>query len=346
MTLGPRRGGRLGADGAPQRGERLGGRAPSGPRRLRAGTRARGQRCSAASGGRRGERGDGASERSARRSLGARRRGGAAGRLQAAASAKGVTLHNEHAPAGAELRPAGAHSRSNSRSSTPSSSSSSSSSSGSSSSSSSSSSSLVVVQLGARLVGELEALDELVALVFVERRLLGDQHPLGGVELVHLEDLVVDLGRVVDDDHDLGLGVEVRARAEDQLVELEAARVASSRVYTPSGGPREAVSRIELLQRAGHLGLHVERLEALAQRAVRCAPATSWRTSATSAGRARAARSASREQPRDLGVDVERAARRARTSRSLRARSIWRISCSCSARAAGVRRGRRCARPT
>ncbi len=39
------------------------------------------------------------------------------------------------------------------------------------------------------------------------------------VEVVRLEDLVVDLGRVVDDDHDLGLRVEVGPRAEHQLVE-------------------------------------------------------------------------------------------------------------------------------
>ncbi len=67
---------------------------------------------------------------------------------------------------------------------------------------------------------------------------------------------------------------------------------------------------------------------------------TSWRTSVSSPGScSRALRR--REQPRDLGVDVERRLRRGRPCASLRALSIWRISSSCSARAGGrVGRGR------
>src|SRR6185437_8847449 len=60
-------------------------------------------------------------------------------------------------------------------------------------------------------------------LAFVDRRFVGDQHPVGAVEVLRLEDLVIDLGRVVDDDEHLGGRVEVGPGADRQLVELEAA---------------------------------------------------------------------------------------------------------------------------
>ena len=97
--------------------------------------------------------------------------------------------------------------------------------------------------------------------MLVDRRVLGDQHPVGAVEIVHVEDLVVDLGRVVDDDQDLGLGVEIGARADRELIELEAASVAHG-AFIPDCA--RACSSVELLERSCHLGLHLERLETLA----------------------------------------------------------------------------------
>src|SRR5271165_1285096 len=119
--------------------------------------------------------------------------------------------------------------------------------------------------VAAGLVGALEPLDELVALVLVDGRLVGDQHPLGAVELVALEQLVIDLRRVVDDDHDLRLGVEVGARPERQLVELEASRVAHggfiSNLRTGMfENKSQRASWIELLQGSLHLDLDVDRL--------------------------------------------------------------------------------------
>src|SRR6185437_8958161 len=87
-------------------------------------------------------------------------------------------------------------------------------------------------QLATGLIGDLELLDQLVALVLVDGRVVGDEHPVGGVEVACLEDLVIDLGRVVDDDQHLGLRVEVRAGTDRELVELKAARVLHCRVYT------------------------------------------------------------------------------------------------------------------
>src|SRR5437016_6012439 len=80
--------------------------------------------------------------------------------------------------------------------------------------------------LAAGLVGDAEVLDQLVAFVFVERGLVGDKHPVGALELLRVEDLVVDLRRVIDDDQDLRLWVEVGARTDRELIHLEAPRVA------------------------------------------------------------------------------------------------------------------------
>ncbi len=83
---------------------------------------------------------------------------------------------------------------------------------------------LVVVQLVA-LPGadraDLEALEQLVALRVVERDLVADEDPLAVVDVVG--ELGARMGRVVDDDQDLGLGVEVRPRTGGELVEVEAA---------------------------------------------------------------------------------------------------------------------------
>ena len=78
------------------------------------------------------------------------------------------------------------------------------------------------------VVRHLEGLDQLVARMLVDRRLVGDEHPVRALVVLHVEDLGVDVRRVVDDDHDLGLGVEVRPRSVDEVLELEAARVGHS----------------------------------------------------------------------------------------------------------------------
>ena len=71
----------------------------------------------------------------------------------------------------------------------------------------------------------LEGLQELVPPVLVDGHLVGDQHPVGALELLHVEDLGVQLGGVVDDDEHLRLRIEVGARAVDELLELEAAGI-------------------------------------------------------------------------------------------------------------------------
>ena len=65
----------------------------------------------------------------------------------------------------------------------------------------------------------LEGLQQLVAVLLVDRRLVGDHHPLGSLELLHVEDLRVEVGGVVDDDHHLGLGIEVHPRGVDDLLD-------------------------------------------------------------------------------------------------------------------------------
>ena len=70
---------------------------------------------------------------------------------------------------------------------------------------------------------DLEGLEQLVAAMLVHGQLVGDLHPVGALELLHVEDLGVELGRVVDDDQHLGLGIEVGPRPIAQFLELEAA---------------------------------------------------------------------------------------------------------------------------
>ena len=73
---------------------------------------------------------------------------------------------------------------------------------------------------GAGMVMGLEGLEDAVAPVLVDRRLLGDPHPVSALVGLHVEDLLVDRGRVVDDDDDLGLGVEIGAGLDQQLLDL------------------------------------------------------------------------------------------------------------------------------
>ena len=66
----------------------------------------------------------------------------------------------------------------------------------------------------------LEALEQPVAPVLVDRHLVGDPHPLGSLVGLHVEDLLVERGGVVDHDQDLGLGIEIRPRLQQQLLDL------------------------------------------------------------------------------------------------------------------------------
>jgi hypothetical protein len=66
----------------------------------------------------------------------------------------------------------------------------------------------------------LEALEHLVAPVLVDRDLVGDANPLGALVVLEVEDLLVERGRVVDDDQDLGLRVEVGPGLVEQLLDL------------------------------------------------------------------------------------------------------------------------------
>ena len=130
----------------------------------------------------------------------------------------------------------------------------------------------------------------------VDRRLLGDLDPVGGLDPGRFEDLVVDLGRVVDDDHDLGLRVEVGARAAGSARRAGSGGRCASRVYTPPSGRRSG-SFAQLLQRARHLGsTSSASLPCRARRSLRAS--TSWRTSSTSAGSCSPDRCASAEQLR------------------------------------------------
>ena len=111
------------------------------------------------------------------------------------------------------------------------------------------------------VVGGLEGLEQLVAPGLVHGHLVGDQHPVGALELLEVEDLAVDRGRVVHDHDDLGLRIQVAAGAQQQVVELEAAVVGHlGPAYTRSG----AGVIPEITQLTLDLGLHVERLLALA----------------------------------------------------------------------------------
>src|SRR5687768_12676903 len=83
------------------------------------------------------------------------------------------------------------------------------------------------------MVGRLEALEQLVALGLVQREVVRDENPVGALELLHVEDLGVHRRRVVHDDHDLGLRVEVRTRPDQEVVELKASLVSHRALSIP-----------------------------------------------------------------------------------------------------------------
>ena len=177
------------------------------------------------------------------------------------------------------------------------------------------------------------SLDQVVALAFVDGRVVGDQHPVGAVEVLGLEDLVVDLGRVVDDDQHLGRGLKYVPGRIVSSSSCEAACVLHG-AFIPDLRGAAWLRRIELVERALDLGLDVERLEALARAPFVARDDELAHLCERARGRA-ALRCAGVEQPRDLGVDVERRPRRGRPCARCARVSIWRISSSCSARAGG-----------
>ena len=67
---------------------------------------------------------------------------------------------------------------------------------------------------------DLEALEQLVALLFVDRSLFGDPHPFGTLERLHVENFLINRSRVVNDQDDLGLRIEVGARLNHQVLQF------------------------------------------------------------------------------------------------------------------------------
>ena len=80
----------------------------------------------------------------------------------------------------------------------------------------------------------VELLERLLEHRLVDRDLVGDPHPLGALEALVLEYVLIDRRRVVDDDHDLRLRVHVGPRLDGELVELvDVADVCHSAVFIP-----------------------------------------------------------------------------------------------------------------
>src|SRR5262249_19085464 len=146
----------------------------------------------------------------------------------------------------------------------------------------------------------------------------GDPHPVGALVGLHVEDLLVERGRVVDHDDDLRLGVEVGPRLHQQLLDLveillgaghqnDPTRSASWRSVSAStsSGSRPWPSRRSL-------------------RAI-----TSWRTSARSSWSWRspaAGPSSDSVSRRSVSVSTSIGASPRRSWRSCFAISIWRTS--------------------
>src|SRR5439155_20080667 len=142
----------------------------------------------------------------------------------------------------------------------------------------------------AAAVRGLERLEQLVALGLVEREVVGDEDPVGPLELLEVEDLGVERRRVVDNDHHLGLRVEIRARADDQLVELVVAIGCHARIYSrnraaANPGPRHPPSSRSW--RSTSASTSSGSLPWRTRRA--CRAITSWRTSSRSSASAGAA---------------------------------------------------------
>ena len=83
--------------------------------------------------------------------------------------------------------------------------------------------------------------------------------PVGALVDLHVEDLLIDRDRVVDDHDDLGLRVEIRTRPDEQIVEID------HRIVGRGSRPEHVLPEVlELPQLALDLGVDVERLLALA----------------------------------------------------------------------------------
>ena len=113
---------------------------------------------------------------------------------------------------------------------------------------------------------------------------------LAAFEVLEIEDVLVDRGRVVDDDDHLGVRVEVGPRLVRELLELvDVACVGHviSAIY-PEIGPQTVLlaQALEIAQLPGDLGLDVEWFLALAHASLALRATTSWRTSSISAGSA------------------------------------------------------------
>ena len=125
---------------------------------------------------------------------------------------------------------------------------------------------IVVVALGAVGACELEALDEIVAPVLVERRVLGDLGPTRRGRSRPPRRSRGRPRRVVDDDHDLRLRVEIRCPGGGSARRAGSGGRASSRVYTPTEGVTARPSHgSQLVERARRSRRRRQRLLALAQ---------------------------------------------------------------------------------
>src|SRR5215213_4137147 len=174
----------------------------------------------------------------------------------------------------------------------------------------------------AAVVGRLEGLEQLVTARLVHRQLVRDHDPVGPLELLEVEDLAVDRGRVVHRDEDLGLGVQIGPGADEQLVQLDAAVVCHDASQPiPAGGASHPPSSRSW--RSTSASTSSGCLPWRSRRSLRAT--TSWRISsrrpgsAVAAGRVRSASSASTSSS-----GSPRATRRCDL-----ASSIWRIS-SCT----------------
>src|SRR4051812_42310589 len=100
---------------------------------------------------------------------------------------------------------------------------------------------LVVLRWGARrarVVADLEALDDLVASALVEGDVVAEEDPVAPVAAL-LEDVLVDLRGVVDDEEHLGLRVEVGPGTVEDVLELESAGAGGwGGVFTANAGVR------------------------------------------------------------------------------------------------------------
>ena len=82
--------------------------------------------------------------------------------------------------------------------------------------------------------------------MLLDRRLVGDQHPVGALELLEVEDLRVERRRVVDHHQHLGLRIEVRPGTVEQIVQLYATWGRPEKAaewQTKLAGPVEAESK-------------------------------------------------------------------------------------------------------